>query len=82
MPEKSLIFPKYPLKTKVKIKSGNDLFIGWIKNVCIAPKDHIARKPGSKIYLIQVEWYNGTRITDNLVTTVGENEIIGIIPPK
>ncbi|MCX6740189.1 MAG: hypothetical protein NTZ49_03110 [Candidatus Parcubacteria bacterium] len=82
MPEKSLIFPKYPLKTKVKIKSGNDLFIGWIKNICIAPNGHIARMPGSLIYLVQVEWYNGKTITDNLVTTAGENEIIAIIPTK
>lgn len=76
MPEKQLIFPKYPLKTRVQIKFGQDTIIGYVKKIGIAPKDHIARKPGSLIYLIQIVAINNQRVAGNLVTTAGEQEII------
>ena len=66
---------KYPVKTRVQIKSGQDTIVGYVKKIGIAPKDHIARKPGSLIYLIQIVAINNKRITGNLVTTAGEHEI-------
>ena len=82
MPEKPAIDSKFAVGTMVKIKSGQDKIVGKIKDVKKAPQGHIARKPGDLIYLIKIEWQNGETIKDNLVTTVGEHEILGYTSPK
>jgi hypothetical protein len=75
MTGKQPIIPKYARKTRVKIKFGQDLIIGIIKKIGLAPPGHIARKPGSLIYLIQIESFNGKPTAGNVVKTLGEEEI-------
>jgi hypothetical protein len=78
MATKTLIFPKFAKGAKVELRFGQDVTIGTIIKIIVAPEGHIARKPGSLIYLIQIETFKGKKALSKIVTTAGEEEITPI----
>jgi hypothetical protein len=79
MAQKPLIFPKYRKNTKVKLKSGQDVIIGTVVKIAVAPPGHIDGKAGTLIYLILIESFNGNNISKKgNVTTAGEEDMTAI----